>query len=38
VLLAVDGYRYGAKAVDRRGEVAAIEAALPTLERTVRIP
>ena len=31
VLLAVDGYRYGDKVVDQRAEVAAIEAALPTL-------
>ena len=30
VLVAVDGYRYGDKAVDRRGEVAAIRAALPS--------
>ena len=29
VLVAVDGYRYGDKAVDRRAEVAAIRAALP---------
>jgi acetoacetyl-CoA synthetase len=37
VLLAVDGYRYGAKNVDRRGEVTAIEEALPTLDHVVRI-
>ncbi|WP_431973234.1 acetoacetate--CoA ligase [Micromonospora haikouensis] len=37
VLVAVDGYRYGDKPVDRRGEVAAIRAALPSLERTVAI-
>lgn len=37
VLLAVDGYRYGARRVDRRDEVAAIEAALPTLRHTVRL-
>ena len=35
VLLAVDGYRYGAKAVDRAAEVAAIRAALPGLRATV---
>ncbi len=29
VLLAVDGYRYGEKVVDKRAEVEAIEAALP---------
>jgi acetoacetyl-CoA synthetase len=38
VLLAVDGYRYGAKAVDRRGEVAAVRAALPSLRATVTVP
>ena len=38
VLLAVDGYRYGDKDIDRVGEVAAIEAALPTLRHTVRDP
>ena len=38
VLLVVDGYRYGDKAVDRRDEVAAIRAALPSLEATVLLP
>jgi acetoacetyl-CoA synthetase len=37
VLVAVDGYRYGDKAIDRRSEVAAIRAALPTLEHVVTI-
>ncbi|TDC35182.1 acetoacetate--CoA ligase [Micromonospora sp. KC213] len=37
VLVAVDGYRYGDRSVDRRGEVAAIRAALPTLAYTVGI-
>lgn len=37
VLVAVDGYRYGEKPVDRRAEVAAIRAALPSLEHTVGI-
>ncbi|MFC4020499.1 acetoacetate--CoA ligase [Micromonospora sp. GCM10011542] len=37
VLVAVDGYRYGDKPVDRRGEVAAIRAALPSLRHTVGI-
>ena len=37
VLLAVDGYRYGDKLVDRGVEVAAIEAALPTLRHTVHV-
>ncbi|HZQ76823.1 MAG TPA: acetoacetate--CoA ligase [Acidimicrobiia bacterium] len=38
VLLAVDGYRYGAKAVDRTGEVAAIRSGLPDLGATVAVP
>jgi acetoacetyl-CoA synthetase len=35
VLLAVDGYRYGARAIDRTDEVATIRAALPSLRHTV---
>ena len=35
VLLTIDGYRYGDRAVDRRAEVAAIRAALPSLSATV---
>ncbi len=38
VLLTIDGYRYGAKAVDRRAEVAEIRAALPGLRATVLLP
>jgi acetoacetyl-CoA synthetase len=38
VLLTVDGYRYGDKAVDRTAEVAAIRAALPSLAATVSVP
>jgi acetoacetyl-CoA synthetase len=38
VLLAVDGYRYGAAAVDRRDELAAIRNALPSLATTVLLP
>ncbi len=38
VLLVVDGYRYGDRAVDRSAEVAAIRAALPTLRATVVLP
>ena len=38
VLLAVAGYRYGEKAIDRRAEVAEIRAALPTLEHVVHVP
>ena len=37
VLFAVDGYRYGDKAVDKRADVAAIEAALPTRRHTVHV-
>ena len=38
VLLVIDGYRYGDKAVDRRAEVEEIRAALPSLEATVVLP
>jgi acetoacetyl-CoA synthetase len=38
VLLTVDGYRYGAKAVDRTAEVAAIREGLPNLAATVAVP
>jgi acetoacetyl-CoA synthetase len=38
VLLVVDGYRYGQKAIRRDAEVAAIRAALPTLRATVVLP
>jgi acetoacetyl-CoA synthetase len=38
VLFAVDGYRYGGKDFDRRETVAALQAAMPTLERTIVIP
>ncbi len=35
ILLAVDGYSYNGREFDRLAEVASIEAALPTVERTV---
>ncbi|CAN5920870.1 acetoacetate--CoA ligase [soil metagenome] len=35
VLLTIDGYRYGDRAIDRSDEVAAIRDALPALEHTV---
>jgi acetoacetyl-CoA synthetase len=35
VLVCLDGYRYGDKIIDRRGEVEAIRAALPSLEHTI---
>ncbi len=38
VLLAVDGYRYGGRDFDRRGEVERIRAELPTVEHTVVLP
>ena len=38
VLIAVDGYRYGGRAHDRRATVAELRAALPTLEHTVVLP
>jgi acetoacetyl-CoA synthetase len=38
VLLTVHGYRYGAKAVDRRDEVAELQHALPALRATVLLP
>ncbi|GAB2598583.1 acetoacetyl-CoA synthetase [Paractinoplanes abujensis] len=37
VLVAVDGYRYGDKPIDRTDEVAAIRAALPSLEHVITI-
>ena len=38
VLLAISGYRYGDKEVDRRAEVAAVRAELPSLEHVVHVP
>lgn len=38
VLLAVDGYRWGEKEVDRRAEVTEIVAALPDLRASVLVP
>ena len=38
VLLAVDGYRYGTREIDRRAQVAALRDALPTLQTTVEVP
>ncbi|GAC1382001.1 MAG: acetoacetate--CoA ligase [Marmoricola sp.] len=38
VLVAVDGYRYGTKAIDRSAEVAAIRAALPSVQTFVSLP
>ncbi len=37
VLLAVDGYRYGTKVIDRRSDVDTIRAALPTVRHVVPI-
>jgi acetoacetyl-CoA synthetase len=38
VLLAIAGYRYGDKPIDRRSEVAKVREALPTLEHVVHVP
>jgi acetoacetyl-CoA synthetase len=38
VLFAVDGYRYGGKDFDRRGTIAELQAAMPSLRRTVLLP
>ena len=38
VLLCINGYRYAGKRIDRTDEVAAIRAALPTLQATVELP
>jgi acetoacetyl-CoA synthetase len=38
VLLAIAGYRYGDKPVDRRAQVAQVRAALPSLEHVIHIP
>jgi acetoacetyl-CoA synthetase len=38
VVVAVDGYRYGTKPIDRRAEVAAIRAGLPSVETLVWLP
>jgi acetoacetyl-CoA synthetase len=38
VLLAVEGYRYGGRWHDRRDEVAAVRAQLPTVRATVLVP
>ncbi|MEX0428524.1 acetoacetate--CoA ligase [Nocardioides sp. DS6] len=38
VLLAVAGYTFGAKEVDKRADVAAVRAGLPTVEHVVHVP
>jgi acetoacetyl-CoA synthetase len=38
VLFAVDGYRYGGKDFDRRDTIAELQAAMPSLVRTVVLP
>jgi acetoacetyl-CoA synthetase len=38
VLIATEGYRYGGKDFDRRGRVAEIVAAIPSVEHTVMVP
>jgi acetoacetyl-CoA synthetase len=38
ILLSVDGYTYGGKAIDRSADIAALHAAIPSLERTFVLP
>ncbi len=38
ILIAADGYRYGAREIDRSEEVARLRRELPTLEATVVLP
>ncbi len=38
VMIAMDGYRYGDKPIDRRVEIEEIRSALPTLKSTVVLP
>jgi acetoacetyl-CoA synthetase len=38
VLLATDGYRYGAKDIDRRADLAAIRDGLPSVRHVVHVP
>jgi acetoacetyl-CoA synthetase len=38
VLLAVDGYRYGSREIDRRDEVRRIRDALPSLRHVIELP
>jgi len=38
ILLAIAGYRFGDKEVDRREQVAAVRAGLPSLEHVVHVP
>ncbi len=37
VLLAVDSYQYGGKTFDRRATIAELQAALPTLQKTILV-
>lgn len=38
VLFAVDGYQYNGKRIDRRGILTELQAALPTLKKTIILP
>jgi acetoacetyl-CoA synthetase len=38
VLFTIDGYHYNGKLIDRRAIIAELQAALPTLQRTVILP
>jgi acetoacetyl-CoA synthetase len=38
ILLTVDGYTYGGKQIDRRADIAALEAALPSVQQSFMLP
>jgi acetoacetyl-CoA synthetase len=38
VLLTVDGYTYGGKQIDRRADIAVLETALPSVQRSFMLP
>lgn len=38
VLFAIDGYQYNGKIIDRRSTISELQAALPTLQKTVVVP
>jgi acetoacetyl-CoA synthetase len=38
ILLTVDGYTYGGKQIDRRADIAVLEAALPSVQQSFMLP
>ncbi|HEU5383104.1 MAG TPA: acetoacetate--CoA ligase [Ktedonobacteraceae bacterium] len=38
ILFTVDGYQYNGKLIDRRGIISELQAALPTLQKTIILP